>query len=42
MDDVSNYLADKNPGDVVTVAVERDGKMVSVDVTLVENPNAGD
>ena len=42
MDDVSGYLADKNPGDVVTVTVERDGKMVSAEVTLLENPNAAD
>ena len=40
--DVTGYLADKNPGDVVTVAVERDGKMVSVEVTLVENASASE
>ena len=40
MDDVSNYLADKNPGDVVTVSLEREGRMVSAEVTLLENPNA--
>ena len=39
MDDVSNYLADKNPGDVVTVSLEREGRMVSAEVTLLENPN---
>ena len=38
--DVTDYLADKQPGDVVKVTVERGGKMLSVDVTLVENPNA--
>ncbi len=38
--DVTGYLADKDPGDVVTIAVERDGKMVSVEVTLVANENA--
>ena len=40
MDDVSNYLADMNPGDVVTVSLEREGRMVSAEVTLLENPNA--
>lgn len=38
--DVTQYLADKNVGDVVTLHVERAGRMVSVPVTLVANPNA--
>lgn len=37
---VTDYLADKQPGDVVTVTVERGGKMLSAEVTLIENPNA--
>lgn len=38
--DVTDYLADKAPGDVVELNVERGGKLVSVSVTLVANPNA--
>lgn len=38
--DVTGYLAGKAPGDAVTVNVERDGRMVTVQVTLVQNPNA--
>ena len=38
--DVTDYLADKAPGDVVTLNVERGGRMVAVQVTLVQNPNA--
>jgi serine protease Do len=38
--DVTGYLADKEPGDVVTVTVERSGKMLSIDITLLENPDA--
>ena len=38
--DVTGYLADKAPGDVVKVTVERSGKMLAVDVTLLENPDA--
>lgn len=37
--DVTDYLADKVPGDVVKLNVERSGKLVSVSVTLVENTN---
>lgn len=37
---VTDYLADKQPGDIVTVTVERGGKMLAAEVTLVENPNA--
>ncbi len=38
--DVTGYLAEKNPGDVVTLNVERNGRMATVQVTLVANPNA--
>lgn len=37
--DVTDYLADKVPGDVVKLNVERSGRLVSVSVTLVENTN---
>lgn len=37
--DVTDYLADKAPGDVVKLNVERSGRLVSVSVTLVENTN---
>lgn len=40
LSDVTGYLQDKEPGDAVTVTVERSGKMLSVDVTLLENPDA--
>ena len=40
LDDVTEYLSGKQPGDVVKVTVERGGKMTSADVTLIENPNA--
>ena len=33
-DDLLNYLSDKNVGDVVTLQVERDGTLLSVEVTL--------
>ena len=36
-EDVTGYLAGKNPGDTVSLNVERSGKLVSVTVTLVEN-----
>ncbi len=42
LSDVTGYLADKAPGDTVTVTIERSGKMLSVDVTLLENPDAAD
>lgn len=35
--DVTDYLADKEPGDKVSLSVERSGKMMAVDITLVEN-----
>ena len=35
--DLTGYLADKNVGDYVTLSVERDGKMVSVTITLAAN-----
>lgn len=35
--DVTDYLADKNVGDQVSLNVERQGKMVNLTVTLVEN-----
>ena len=35
--DVTDYLADKNVGDQVSLSVERQGKMVNLTVTLVEN-----
>ena len=35
--DLTGYLADKNVGDDVTLSVERDGKMVSVTITLAAN-----
>lgn len=38
--DVTSYLADKAPGDVVTLNVERSNRLVTVKVTLVENPEA--
>lgn len=38
--DVTSYLADKAPGDVVTLNVERSGRLVTVKVTLVENTEA--
>lgn len=37
--DISGVLAEKKAGDQVSVAVERDGQMVTVQVTLVENSN---
>ncbi len=37
--DVTDYLADKIPGDQVTLHVERQNRLVAVDVTLVENPD---
>ncbi len=36
-DELSSALAEYEPGDVITVSVERDGQMVSVDITLAEN-----
>ncbi|MDY6180575.1 MAG: PDZ domain-containing protein, partial [Candidatus Faecousia sp.] len=38
--DVTGYLAGKAVGDQVTLNVERQGKLVSVSVTLVANPDA--
>lgn len=38
--DVTGYLAEKEPGDVVTLNVERNGRMATVQVTLIANPNA--
>ena len=38
--DVTSYLADKVPGDVVTLNVERNNRLVTVRVTLVENTTA--
>lgn len=38
--DVTGYLAGKAVGDQVTLNVERQGKLVSVPVTLVANPDA--
>lgn len=38
--DVTSYLADKAPGDVVILNVERSGRLVTVKVTLVENTEA--
>ena len=38
--DVTSYLADKVPGDVVTLNVERSGRLVAVKVTLVANTEA--
>lgn len=38
--DVTDYLADKNVGDQVSLNVERQGKMVSITVTLVENTSS--
>ena len=38
--DVTSYLADKVPGDVVTLNVERSGRLVAVQVTLVANTEA--
>ena len=38
--DVTSYLADKVPGDVVTLNVERGGRLVAVKVTLVANTEA--
>ncbi len=38
--DVTGYLADKQVGDQVQLNVEREGRMVTVRVTLVENPEA--
>ena len=39
LDDVTGYLADKEPGDTVELSLEREGKMVNATVTLVENPD---
>ncbi len=38
--DVTDYLAGKQPGDTVEVNVEREGKLVSADVTLQQNTDA--
>lgn len=38
--DVTDYLAGKQPGDTVEVNVEREGKLVSADVTLQQNTSA--
>ena len=38
--DVTDYLAGKQPGDIVEVNVEREGKLVSADVTLQQNTDA--
>ena len=35
--DVTGYLEDKAVGDSVTLQVEREGKIISVDVTLGES-----
>ncbi len=35
--DITGYLADKEPGDSVKLNVEREGKLVSMDIELVEN-----
>ena len=37
--DVTDYLAEKEPGDKVQLSVERSGKMLSLEITLVENSN---
>jgi len=37
VNDVTDYLKDKEPGDDVTLTVERDGKIHSITITLVEN-----
>ena len=39
LDDVTGYLADKEPGETVELSLEREGKMVNATVTLVENPD---
>jgi len=36
-DDLKGYLAEKNPGDTVELNVERDGRLVSLTVELLEN-----
>ena len=38
--DVTSYLADKAVGDQVVLNVEREGRLVTVTVTLVENTTA--
>ena len=38
--DLTGYLADKNPGEQVTLHMDRDGKMVSIPVTLLANTAA--
>ena len=38
--DVTDYLAGKQPGDIVEVNVEREGRLVSADVTLQQNTSA--
>lgn len=38
--DVTDYLAGKEPGDTVTLNVERSGRMVTLQVTLLQNPDA--
>ena len=38
--DVTDYLAGKQPGDTVEVNVEREGRLVSADVTLQQNTSA--
>lgn len=37
--DVTGYLADKVPGDKVTLHVERQGRLIPIEITLVENPD---
>lgn len=38
--DITDYLAEKQPGDVVRLNVERSGKLVSLEITLLENTQA--
>ena len=36
-EDLSGLLSEHQPGDTVSVSVERDGQMVTVDIVLAEN-----
>ena len=37
LEDLSDLLSEHQPGDTVSVSVERDGQMVTVDIVLAEN-----
>jgi serine protease Do len=39
VDDLQQYISSKNPGDDIQVSILRDGKELSVSVSLIEKPN---